>query len=168
MDWIKQIIECKKGNWESPGSLGQKIKKIRMLRRYTQKELGVMCGFSLSSADVRIAQYEKNKKIPREKILKAMCNALGVGEGALVHADMLSYQEMFYALFDMEDFHGLHPVKKEDGYYLRFGSDSIFLKNGIRCIKNIQDQEEMMKKKNIHSAVMNIQMRSQWYRSMNY
>ena len=63
MDWIKQIIECKKGNWESPGSLGQKIKKIRMLRRYTQKELGVMCGFSLSSADVRIAQYEKNKKI---------------------------------------------------------------------------------------------------------
>ena len=87
MDWIKQIIECKKGNWESPGSLGQKIKKIRMLRRYTQKELGVMCGFSLSSADVRIAQYEKNKKIPREKILKAMCNALGVGEGALVHAD---------------------------------------------------------------------------------
>ena len=125
MDWIKQIIECKKENWESPGSLGQKIKKIRMLRRYTQKELGVMCGFSLSSADVRIAQYEKNKKIPREKILKAMCNALGVGEGALVHADMLSYQEMFYALFDMEDFHGLHPVKKEDGYYLRFGSDSI-------------------------------------------
>ena len=125
MDWIKQIIECKKENWVSPGSLGQKIKKIRMLRKYTQKELGVMCGFSFSSADVRIAQYEKNKKIPREKILKAMCNALGVGEGALVHADMLSYQEMFYALFDMEDFHGLHPVKKEDGYYLRFGNDSI-------------------------------------------
>ena len=102
MDWIKQIIECKKENWVSPGSLGQKIKKIRMLRKYTQKELGVMCGFSFSSADVRIAQYEKNKKIPREKILKDMCNALGVGEGALIHADMLSYQEMFYALFDME------------------------------------------------------------------
>ena len=63
MDWIKQIIECKKENWVSPGSLGQKIKKIRMLRKYTQKELGVMCGFSFSSADVRIAQYEKNKKI---------------------------------------------------------------------------------------------------------
>ena len=91
MDWIKQIIECKKENWVSPGSLGQKIKKIRMLRKYTQKELGVMCGFSFSSADVRIAQYEKNKKIPREKILKDMCNALGVGEGALIHADMLSF-----------------------------------------------------------------------------
>lgn len=32
---------------------------------------------------------------------------------------------MFYALFDMEDFHGLRPVKKEDGYYLKFDSDSI-------------------------------------------
>lgn len=171
MDWIKQIIECKKENWVSPGSLGQKIKKIRMLRKYTQKELGVMCGFSFSSADVRIAQYEKNKKIPREKILKDMCNALGVGEGALIHADMLSYQEMFYALFDMEDFHGLRPVKKEDGYYLKFDSDSIindFLENGIRCIKNIHHQEEMMMKKNIHSAVMNIQIRLQRYHSMNY
>lgn len=62
MDWIKQIIECKKENWVSPGSLGQKIKKIRMLRKYTQKELGVMCGFSFSSADVRIAQYELLKR----------------------------------------------------------------------------------------------------------
>ena len=165
MDWIKQIIECKKENWVSPGSLGQKIKKIRMLRKYTQKELGVMCGFSFSSADVRIAQYEKNKKIPREKILKDMCNALGVGEGALIHADMLSYQEMFYALFDMEDFHGLRPVKKEDGYYLL---SMIFLKNGIRCIENIHHQEEMMMKKNIHSAVMNIQIRLQRCHSMNY
>ena len=27
---------------------------------------------------------------------------------------------MYHALFDMEDFHGLHPVKREDGYYLEF------------------------------------------------
>lgn len=154
MDWIKQIIECKKENWVSPGSLGQKIKKIRMLRKYTQKELGVMCGFSFSSADVRIAQYEKNKKIPREKILKDMCNALGVGEGALIHADMLSYQEMFYALFDMEDFHGLRPVKKEDGYYLKFDSDSIindFLEEWYKMYRKYpsprgDDEEEKYRK----------------------
>ena len=74
MDWIKQIIECKKENWVSPGSLGQKIKKIRMLRKYTQKELGVMCGFSFSSADVRIAQYEKNKKISVISIVSTIYN----------------------------------------------------------------------------------------------
>lgn len=79
MDWIKQIIECKKENWVSPGSLGQKIKKIRMLRKYTQKELGVMCGFSFSSADVRIAQYEllKRKALQAEvKNLQAKIDAL--------------------------------------------------------------------------------------------
>ena len=78
MDWIKQIIECKKENWVSPGSLGQKIKKIRMLRKYTQKELGVMCGFSFSSADVRIAQYEKNKKIPKEKQRRRLMRWIGI------------------------------------------------------------------------------------------
>lgn len=100
-----------------------------------------------------------------------MCNALGVGEGALIHADMLSYQEMFYALFDMEDFHGLRPVKKEDGYYLKFDSDSIindFLEKWYKMYQNIHHQEEMMMKKNIHSAVMNIQIRLQRYHSMNY
>ena len=167
MDWIKQIIECKKENWVSPGSLGQKIKKIRMLRKYTQKELGVMCGFSFSSADVRIAQYEKNKKIPREKILKDMCNALGVGEGALIHADMLSYQEMFYALFDMEDFHGLRPVKKEDGYYLKFDSDSIindFLEKWYTLCRyeypnqiTEVSQYELLKRKALQAEVKNLQ-----------
>ena len=158
MDWIKQIIECKKENWVSPGSLGQKIKKIRMLRKYTQKELGVMCGFSFSSADVRIAQYEKNKKIPREKILKDMCNALGVGEGALIHADMLSYQEMFYALFDMEDFHGLRPVKKEDGYYLKFDSDSI-INDFLEYPNQITEvsQYELLKRKALQAEVKNLQ-----------
>ena len=32
---------------------------------------------------------------------------------------------MYHALFDMEDFHGLHPVKKPDGYYLEFSGDTM-------------------------------------------
>ena len=49
----------------SPGTIGGKIKRYRELRGWSQKELGIKCGFSASTADVRIAQYEKNKKIPR-------------------------------------------------------------------------------------------------------
>ena len=44
----------------SPGSIGGKIKKYRELRGWTQKELGIRCGFTESTADVRIAQYEIN------------------------------------------------------------------------------------------------------------
>lgn len=107
-------------DYVSPGSIGGKIKRVRELRGYTQKQLGILCGFSHTSADVRIAQYEKNKKIPREKALNDIAKALDIDVCALFDADMLQYNRMYHALFDMEDFHGLHPVKKDDGYYLEF------------------------------------------------
>ena len=109
----------------SPGTIGGKIKRYRELRGWSQKELGIKCGFSASTADVRIAQYEKNKKIPREKALKDIAAALGIDECALFDADMLPYNRMYHALFDMEDFHGLHPVKKPDGYYLEFSGGTV-------------------------------------------
>lgn len=116
----------------SPGSIGGKIKKYRELRGWSQKELGLRCGFSASTADVRIAQYEKNKKIPREKALKDIAAALEIDECALFDADMLPYNRMYHALFDMEDFHGLHPVKKEDGYYLEFSGPTVLDQNIIK------------------------------------
>ena len=115
----------------SPGSIGGKIKRFRELRGWSQKELGIRCGFSESTADVRIAQYEKNKKIPREKALKDIANALEVDETALFDADMISYNRMYHALFDLEDFHGLHPVKKPDGYYLEFSGPTVLDPQGI-------------------------------------
>lgn len=120
---IMKLFEDK--DYVSPGSIGGKIKRIRELRGYTQKQLGIACGFSQTSADVRIAQYEKNKKIPREKVLNDIASALGIDDCALYDADMLSYNRMYHALFDMEDFHALHPVKKNDGYYLEFGGRTI-------------------------------------------
>lgn len=113
----------------SPGSIGGKIKNYRELKGWSQRELGIRCGFSASTADVRIAQYEKNKKIPREKALKDIAGALGLDECALFDADMLTYNTMYHALFDMEDFHGLHPVKKSDGYYLEFSGPTILDQN---------------------------------------
>ena len=109
----------------SPGSIGGKIKKIRELRKLTQKQLGERCGFSSSTADVRIAQYEKNKKIPREKAIKDITNALEIDEYSLFDADLLPYSRMYHALFDIEDFHGLHPVKKDNGFYLEFSGKTV-------------------------------------------
>ncbi|MCR5024752.1 MAG: helix-turn-helix domain-containing protein, partial [Lachnospiraceae bacterium] len=116
----------------SPGSIGGKIKKYRELRGWSQKELGIRCGFSSSTADVRIAQYEKNKKIPREKALKDIAAALEIDECALFDADLLIYNRMYHALFDMEDFHGLHPVKRGDSYYLEFSGSTVLGQNITR------------------------------------
>lgn len=109
----------------SPGSIGGKIKRYREMRGLTQKELGIMCGFTPSTADVRIAQYEKNKKLPREKVLKDMAAALGLEEHALYDADLFYHEQMYHILFDLEDLHGLHPVKGPYGYQLAFGGSTI-------------------------------------------
>ena len=110
----------KSDDYVSPGSIGGKIKRIREHLGLTQKQLGLRCGFSENTADVRIRQYESNKKVPREKALKTLCYALEIEEHALFDADLLPNNAMYHALFDIEDFHGLHPVQIDGRYYLEF------------------------------------------------
>ncbi len=117
----------------SPGSIGGKIKRIRELHGWTQKELGIRCGFPVNSADVRIRQYETGKKIPRDAVLKSIAAALEIDECALYDANLIPYNRLYQALFDIEDFHGLHPVKKPDGMYLEFNGDTYL---GIRTFKH--------------------------------
>lgn len=120
------MFENQNNDFVSPGTIGAKIKKIREYRGLTQKQLGVLCGFTESTADVRIAQYEKNKKTPREKALKNLCKALNIDESALFDADLLVENLAKHALFDIEDFHGLRPVKVQGKYYLEFCGTNIF------------------------------------------
>lgn len=64
----------KGGNME----LGQKIKKIRIFRGMTQRELGIRLGYGRESADVRIAQYESGARVPKRETLSMMANILEV------------------------------------------------------------------------------------------
>ena len=114
------FIEIGKKDYISPGTIGGKIKRIREHLGLSQKQLGLRCGFSETTADVRIRQYESNKKVPRETALKKLCSALEVEEHALFDADLLPRDAMYHALFDIEDFHGLHPVQIDGQYYLEF------------------------------------------------
>lgn len=112
--------------------LGSKIKRIRELKGLTQKELGIRCGYSSPTADVRISQYEKNKKIPRKKAMKDIAHALEVNEDVFYDADFISYSALYQLLFDLEDLHGLHPVKIDGNYYLEFsGYTYLILKSKV-------------------------------------
>ena len=53
--------------WITDTSIGQRLKFVRRFRRLTQKELGLLMGYSEKTADVRIAQYEKNARTPKQK-----------------------------------------------------------------------------------------------------
>lgn len=58
--------------------VGQKIKKIRMFRCMTQRELGIRLGYDRKSADVRIAQYESGARVPKRETLSLMADILQV------------------------------------------------------------------------------------------
>lgn len=110
-----------------PGSMGERIKKLRELRGLTQKQLGMQCGFKESTADVRISQYEKNKKIPNPETLAALATALDVDELFFHDFSMIPWERVFYLLFDMEEFFTIHPIKGDSGkYYLEFGGSDRF------------------------------------------
>lgn len=59
-------------------SLGSRLEFVRKKRKMTQKELGIRCGFSESTADVRIRQYESDSVRPKEDIVNKMASVLNV------------------------------------------------------------------------------------------
>ena len=77
-------------------TFGQKLRRYRILRGLNQKELGVMVGFSDSTADSRIRKYENDIIKPKEDLRLKMSNVLGVDNSALsyCHADTVdSYKD---------------------------------------------------------------------------
>jgi transcriptional regulator with XRE-family HTH domain len=88
-------------------SIGKRIKKHRINRGMTQKELGVAAGFDEKSADVRIAQYESGVRTPKEKVIANIANALNVSPKTLERLDIDSYEGLAHTLFMLEDIYGL-------------------------------------------------------------
>ena len=59
-------------------TIGEKIKKIRTFRNMKQLELGLALGFSESTADNRMAQYETNYRVPKKDVLVRIAEILDV------------------------------------------------------------------------------------------
>ena len=87
--------------------MGSRIKKIRLMRELTQKQLGDRVGLS----DVRIRQYEMGIRRPKEDMLVKLANALDMNVSAISDPDLT---------FMMEDRFGAHPVKVDGDLYVSF------------------------------------------------
>lgn len=81
-------------------SIGDRIKKARVFRGMTQKELGIAVGFNEKNADVRIAQYESNTRRPKDNLLYKMADVLDVGFFALYEPRQYNAESIMYSLFD--------------------------------------------------------------------
>ena len=78
---------------------GERIKFIRQKRGLTQQQLGEACGFTESSAGVRIRQYESNQKSPKDDTLMLIAKALRVNYIAIKNYDLGSAEDILETLF---------------------------------------------------------------------
>ena len=100
-------------------AIGKRIKQLRKLRGMTQKEFGKALGFSQETADVRVAQYEKEDRIPKEELVKDMSRALRVSPGALRVPDIDSPEGILHTLFALEDLYGIQVIPDNGEIQLR-------------------------------------------------
>ena len=104
-------------------AIGERIHHFRLLHGFTQKYLGQMLGFSDTQADVRIAQYEKGSRSPKEKYLNALAEIFEVSPHALAVPDIDSYIGLMHTLFAIEDLYGLHIGEIDGEVCLRLDKD---------------------------------------------
>lgn len=95
-------------------AIGNRIRYIRNLRDLTQKELGVMIGFPERTADVRIAQYESETRVPKEDIVNKLAAALDVSPSVFKVPDIDTNVGLMHTLFALEDTRPL-KISKIDG-----------------------------------------------------
>lgn len=104
-------------------TLGEKIRKYRILQNLSQKELGLKLGFSNTTADVRIRQYESGTKIPRDDIRQKIAEVLGVDISALSDIAIQSNEDVMQVLFYLSEILDINVEKTDDKFYLSFATD---------------------------------------------
>lgn len=99
-------------------SFGQRLKRIRNTRKLTMKDVGMKLGIPEKQADIRISQYESDKKMPRKDIVEGLAGILSVNEYALDIPDLSTNYGAIFNMFEFYYTYGLHPVKIDGKMYL--------------------------------------------------
>jgi transcriptional regulator with XRE-family HTH domain len=88
-------------------AVGDRIKRVRILRNLTQKELGLAVGFEENTADVRIAQYETGTRTPKEDMLTKIAEVLDVNYRSLYEPSLYAAEDVMYTFFELDEHYNL-------------------------------------------------------------
>ena len=88
-------------------AIGERIRTFRNLRSMTLRWLGMAVGFSEKTADIRMAQYEKGTRTPKEDLTRRLAEVLEVSPHALNVPDIDTPEGLMHTLFALEDLYGL-------------------------------------------------------------
>ena len=105
-------------------TLGEKIKKYRLMKNLTQKDLGIKVGFSDATADSRIRKYEKDIMAPKNDIRQKIADALDIDLSALSDINIESYEDIMQILFLFEENLGMEIERKDGKTHLIFDDNN--------------------------------------------
>lgn len=133
-------------------NIGDRIKYFRKLKGLTQKQLGYKLGFSNTTAEVRVTQYERGIRKPKGKLIDNLADALYVNKMAISIPEINDKYELFHLLFALDDEFGISVSSidyelcltidpKNDNYEKIYN----FLKEWLKlkkCLENNEITEE--------------------------
>lgn len=103
-------------------TIGEKIKKFRIERNLSQKQLAIMSGMS----EPAIRNYELGNRQPSEKQLEKIAQALNISMYTL-KPNLDTYLGIMHSLFYLEDFYNLKITEIEGIPCLTFkANDSMY------------------------------------------
>lgn len=112
--------------------IGRRIKRMRQMRKMTQKELGIAVGFKPDSAEIRISQYESDTRTPKAELTRSLASALAVSSQIIGKYDVATPEGLLCTLFELEELYGLSLVEREGRIYFGFisqtGADQLIKK----------------------------------------
>ena len=79
-------------------AIGERIKRIRNFRKWTQAQLGKAVGLS----DVRIRQYEIGNRIPKENMIQELAKALDCNYRSIYEPSLYAAEDVMYTLFELD------------------------------------------------------------------
>lgn len=97
-------------------TIGDKIKEARILRKMTQKELGLAIGFPQRSADIRITQYESGTRVSKEKLVLQIAEVLNVNPNYLMAPTSTTQEDIMYSLLHLSDYRLIDLIDNTEKY----------------------------------------------------
>ena len=130
-------------------AIGDRIKRARLFRGLTQKELGRQVGFDEKTADVRIAQYESGVRTPKEDMLRTMAEVLDVNYRSLSEPTLYAAEDLMFTLFELDEHYDIelheipdpkYPKKKHIAVQFHSNVLDSFLIEWLKRTKDLADE----------------------------
>ena len=125
-------------------TLGKKIRKYRMLKDMTQKELGLAVGFSEATADSRIRKYESDTMKPKDNLRERIAHALGTDLSAISDIDIATYEDVMQVLFLFEEAFGMEVEIRSGKTMLVFDNKNRRIQPLLTSLKLWRIQKEVL------------------------